>query len=518
MDQPLPRLNAAPSGSAVVLALAALTFLVHAATNGAYGYFRDELYYIACSDHLAAGYVDHPPLSILVLALNRALAGDSLFAMRFLPALAGACLVLVTGLLARQLGGGRFAQAVAATAVLVAPVYLEMGNFFSMNAFEPLTWTLCGALVIRIIQTGNARLWLLFGVVAGLGLENKHSMVFFGFGLFVALLLTPQRRLLRDRWLWGGVALAALIFLPNVVWQATHGWPTLEFMRHAQQFKNTAISPVEFLLQQVLMVQPVALPIWLAGLGYYLFSTEGRRYRVIGWTYLIVLTVFLFEHAKSYYLAPIYPLLLAGGAVAIDRGIQRRRHHWLRPALLSLLVVGGVVTAPLALPVLPVEAFVRYGNALGVGELAKRAPSERNAVAELPQYFADMFGWQELVAAIAAAYNSLPPEDRAQAAIFVQNYGEAGAIDFFGKAYHLPPAISPHNTYWLWGPGRSSGEIVIVLGGSEQELQTYFESVVQVGATHCRYCMPFENNRPIYIARKIKQPLSVIWPQLKRYI
>jgi 4-amino-4-deoxy-L-arabinose transferase-like glycosyltransferase len=508
-----------PANATVLLvALAGLTLLLHLLTSEAYGYFRDELYYIACSNHLAAGYVDHPPLSIAVLALVRWALGDSLLAIRFVPAVAGALLVLLTGLIARELGGGRFAQGLAALAVLVAPVYLAMHSFFSMNAFEPLLWGGAAYVLVRLAKDGNPKLWLLFGVLVGVGLENKHSMLFFGFSTVVALLLTPQRRWFATGWPWLAGLVALIIFLPNLVWQATHQWPTLEFLRHAQAYKNYPVSPVEFIGQQILTLQPVTLPIWLAGIVYCLFSPSDRRFRFLGWIYVVALVVLLAEKGKPYYLAPAYPMMFAAGAVALEHITERAGWNRVRAAFIGVLVVAGLVTMPMGLPVLPVDTFIWYSQALGLGAVAKKAPSEKNQAGALPQYFGDRLGWNEVVGAVARAFNRLSPQDRGKAAIFVQNYGEAAAVDFFGSKYHLPKALSGHNNYWLWGPGEYSGEVVVVLGASREELQALFETVEQVETVHCGYCMPYENDRPVYICRHLKRPLREIWPQLKHYV
>lgn len=513
----MQRTRTATADRALIGAIAAVPFILHLLTNTRYGYFRDEFYYIACSQHLDWGYVDHPPLSIAVLALERWLLGDSLPAIRFLPAVAGASLVFLTAMMARELGGGRFAQALAAIAVAVAPIYLGLDSFFSMNAFEPLFWTAAAYVLIRIVNTENSKLWLLFGIVAGLGVQNKHSMVFFGFGVAVALLLTRERKRLLDKWLWLGAGTAVLIFLPNVVWEITHNWATVEFMRNAQGYKIAPLSPIEFVMQQILMLHPLALSIWFAGLCYF-FSRDGRRYRFCGWMYVVLLAVFMAEKAKAYYLTPIYPLLLAAGATAIEGIAQRANWRWLRVAAPSALVIGGIVTAPLALPVLPVEALIRYARLLGAEGSVKHTTAETATLGELPQYFADMFGWDAVVGTVARAYESLSPEERGKAAIFVSNYGEAGAINFLGKAQHLPEAISGHNNYWLWGPGKYSGEVVIVLGSSLEELKALFETVEQVGTVRCQYCMPYENDRPVYICRRLKRPLQEIWPLLKHYV
>ena len=513
------RVERRPDTAVAVLAgLATIKLALHLATNHNYDYFRDELYYIACSKHLALGYVDHPPLSIFLLAVVRWTLGESLFAIRLLPAVAGAALVVLAGLLARALGGGRFAQALAGLSVVIAPVYFAGADFFSMNAFEPLSWMLAALIVIRLLNSGDARLWVAFGVVVGFGAENKHSMLFFTFAVMVAVLLTRERRHLVDKHLWLGAAVACLLLLPNVLWQATHGWATLEFMHNARAYKNAPVSPGDFVAQQIVAMHPFTAPIWVTGLVAGLGAASWRRYRLLGLTYVVILVVFIVAQAKVYYLTPIYPMLLAAGATVIERCTSRRGWRWLRPASIGVLVVGGAVTAPLTLPVLPVEMFARYADALHLNDAAKRAPSERQVLGDLPQYYADMFGWREMVATVAHIYDSLPPDDRAVAAIYARNYGEAGALDFFGKAYGLPAAISGHNTYWLWGPRDFGGAVVITVNVPEADLARYFESVVQAGATSCRFCMPFENNRPIFVCRGLKKPLAEIWPELKRFI
>ncbi|MBI1815190.1 MAG: glycosyltransferase family 39 protein [Deltaproteobacteria bacterium] len=497
-----------------VAGVALVTFLLHGLTSGGYGYFRDEFYYLACSDRLAAGYVDHPPLSIWLLAGSRWLLGDSLLALHFLPALATALLVLVTGHLTRVLGGGRWAQALAAVAAAVAPVYLVVGNFYSMNAFEPLLWTVGALIVVHLIHTDDARWWLALGLVIGLGLENKHSMLFFGLGLSVAVVATPLRRHLFRRWVWLGALVALVLFLPNLLWQFRYGFPTLEFMRNAQLFKNAPLSLTQFVGQQILMVHPVTLPLWLAGLCWYFATSAGRRYRALGWIYVVVFALLVLQRGKAYYLAPAYPPLLAAGAIAFATWTDRRA-RWLRSAYLALLLAGGFVLAPLGLPILPADTLVGYARALGVQEGVK---AETNELGQLPQHFADMFGWSEMVDTVADVYNRLPADDRARCAIYAQNYGEAGAIDFLGRTHGLPHALSGHNNYWLWGPGNVTGEVVIVVGGSAADLAGFCETVEQVAVTHCRYCMPFENNRPIFLCRNHQGRLQQIWAQLKRYI
>src|SRR6266581_3643537 len=320
------------SESALIAFFSAVALLIHLLTNGRYGYFRDELYYIVCARHLDFGYVDQPPLSILLLRLSEILLGDSLFAIRLLPALAGAATVALTGAIARELGGRAWAIALACAASLCALFNLAVGNFFSMNAFEPLLWMGCVYLYVRIINGGSPTLWLWLGAVLGVGLENKHSTAFFAAGIFVALLLTPERRYFAGKWIWLGGLIALAIALPNVLWQLQNHWPTFELLSNiAHSDKNVALSPVQFIVQQIVFMNPGTLPLWLAGLLWLFGSREGRRYRAIGIIYLITLAEFIILHGKSYYLAPAYPMLFAAGGVAIER-IFASHLKWLKPA------------------------------------------------------------------------------------------------------------------------------------------------------------------------------------------
>lgn len=488
-----------------VAAVALLYGALHLATINAYGWFRDELYYIACGEHLDFGYVDHPPLVALIARLTRGLFGGSLFATRLPSVLAGMAVIWLCGSIACELGGGRWAQGMAALCAVVGPVYLFAFHVLSMNSFDILCWTLGAWIVVKIVNGGDPRLWLLFGLVCGLGLQNKHSLLFFGFGVFVGLLLTPERRHFRERWIWIGGAIAVLLFLPHVLWQVEHGWPTAEFVRNATAHKNVALSPLAFFGAQVKQMHPLTFPIWLAGLVW-LFRS---RYRVLAWAYVAAFLVLITQASKAYYLSPVYPPLFAAGATAIESWIRRPA---LRALLAVLLVAGGAATAPLTLPILPVERFTRYMRVLGIEVSA----GERHEMGALPQHFADMHGWEKMVAEVARVYNSLPPEERARTGIYGQNYGEAGAVDLLGRKYGLPKASSGHNNYYFWGP-QGSGETLIIIGGDPEDHRQAFKDVRQAGEIRCGLCMPYENNQPVWIARGLKAPIEQVWPMTKHF-
>ena len=510
----LPGTREAMRGQWILVAsFATVTLLLHFLTNGRYGYWVDELYFVACGEHLDWGYVDHPPLIAGVARASRLLLGDSLFAIRFFSAVAAALLVCVTGLIARELGGRRFALILAMLCVMAAPVYLLFGNLLTMNAFEPLLWMLCAYAIILVIGRKRPSLWLLFGLVVGIGLLNKYSMVFFGFAIVVGLLLSASRTVLLSRWVVAAALITAIIFLPNLVWQANHGWPTLELLGNARMYQHQPVTLLEFAGQQILLMHPVTFPVWLLGLFFLLRSAGAKAYRALGWTYVVLFALFAAVQAKNYYLAPVYPMLFAAGAVAIERWSNERRWKWLRKAMVAAVVVGGMITAPYVLPVLPIGMVPDYMRMIGI----KEPRSERREVGDLPQIFSDMLGWGDKVAAVARAYQRLSPEERTRCAIWGQDYGDAGAVDLLGAAYGLPKAISGHQNYYLWGPQGHTGEIVIVVGSSVDVLETLFEQVEVTEALHCEHCMPDKRDVPIHICRKMKIPLDEFWPQVKCY-
>ncbi|HZR05325.1 MAG TPA: glycosyltransferase family 39 protein [Candidatus Udaeobacter sp.] len=499
----------------LVILFSAVALLIHLLTNSRYGYFRDELYYIACARHLAFGYVDQPPLSILLLRLNELLLGSSLFAIRFLPALAGAATVAITGLIARELGGRAWAIALGCAGSLCALFNLAVGNFFSMNAFEPLFWMGCVYLLVRIINGGSSILWLWFGVLLGLGLENKHSTTFFAVGICAALLLTPERRHFAKKWIWFGGLIAFVIALPNILWQAQHHWPTYELLSNiAHSNKNVALSPAQFIVQQIVFMNPGTLPLWLSGLIWVFGSRHGRHYMALGIIYLVMLAEFVILHGKSYYLAPAYPMLLAAGGVAVER-VFANRLRWCKAALLILTLATGALVAPLAVPILPPAKLIAYMQAIGL-QLPR---TETSHTAPLPQIFADQFGWQEMAASVGHVYDHLRPDDKKRVAVFCQNYGEAGAIDFFGPKFGLPPAISGHQNYFLWGPRDWTGEVALVLDTRDDGAREQFASVEDLGQiVSSPWAMPFERRTHIYLCHDLKSNVREFWPRVKKWL
>lgn len=503
---------------AIVFALAAAAFLAQFLTATRYGIFRDELYYIACARHLAWGYVDQPPLIAFVTWLELHLGGASLYSLRFLPAVAGALTLWLAARLARALGAGTFGQALAALAVFISPGFLAFFHLLTMNAFEPLFWTAAAYVVVRLVQTGDQKLWLWFGFISGIGILNKWSMLSFGFALAIALFLTSERRAFARKWIWLGFAIAMLIWLPNVLWNIQHHWPFLELMRNVRASgRDVTRGPLGFLLDQAMFMNPVTAPLWIAGAWWYFFgrdpSTAARgRYRVIGWTWLVLLVLFIVLKGKSYYLWPVYPILFAAGGLAIERWTAARA-RFLRPVYVAAMLLMGALLAPMTLPVLSPQGFIHYQQALHLSppqvEHQPNGPLNQ-------QIYADMFGWEEMAREVARAYYALPADVRAKTALAASNYGDAGAIDYFGPRYGLPPAISGHQTYWFWGTHGYTGESLILVGESARRAHELCQNVDVVG--HVYHPLSREDEHfDLYWCHPLRWSLQQIWPQAKHF-
>ena len=486
----------------VSVALCAVKLLLHAFTSlRHYGYFRDELYYLDMARHLDWGYVDAAPL-IAVYAKFAMLLGGSLAALRVLPALAGAALIVITVGIVRELGGRAYAQFLAGLCILLCPAVLLMDSLLTMNAFEPLYWMGCIWVVARILRTGNSRLWLWFGVLAGLGLENKHSTLSFGFAVTVALLLTHHRREFARQWIWIAGAIAVALFLPNIIWQIRHHFPTIEDLANVRrEGKNVVLSPFAFVKEQIIDLHPILLPVWLTGFIWYL---RDRRWRVLGLTFAVFFALMVVAHAKNYYVFPIYPMLFAGGAVAAERWLTHRA-AWTRAIVVAVIILGTVPFLPLTTWMLPPERLLAYESAIGF----QPAKAEVHHESLLPQPVADQIGWPELVRDVAAIYNSLPPEERAVTGIWAGNYGEAGAINEFGPRYGLPRAYSRHQNHWYWGPPPQVYKNLIVIQWSLDDVRDSCDSY-QPFDHYQRFGMG-EENAPIYLCRGVKFDIQKIW-------
>jgi hypothetical protein len=495
------------SRTGLIWALAALA--VHLAGNAHYGFFRDELYFIICGRHPALGYVDQPPLTPLLAALSQSF-GTSLFALRVVPAVCAAIATYAACVLTAELEGGLFAQSIAGLVMIVAPEMMALGFRLSPDTIELCTWPLIALWTLRLARGADPRWWLAVGAVTAIAAWSKYTVAFFIVALLVGMLLTPARRALKTPWLAAGALLAAIFVLPNFLWQVHNGYPMLQLLEN--DYGKFVLKDPPFPLQQIVIMSPLLSVVWLTGLVW-LLARRGTRF--LGIAYLALIAVMWAFDAKNYYPGPVYPYLIAAGAVPIERWTSARR-FW-RVAAVAAIVAFAIPSTPFVLPVLPLKTFVAYQELLGrIFHL--RFHVDRNAGNDVPiQYYADMTGWPELAAATGEVYASLPPAERAQAAVLANNAGEAAALDVYGKRYGLPPALSGNNNYWLWGPRGFTGNVLIDVHGSLREDRLRFASVRLASVFRNHYAMPYENNVPIYLCRGIHRPLAALWPKLRNY-
>ena len=510
-------MNGIPSQRAATIAvvlIAAAKFILHMVFNGSYDFFRDEFYYIASGEHLDWGFVDHPPLIPLIANCSRMLFGDSLRAIRFVPAVASSVIVIQGAAIARLMGGGWFARILTALCIAGAPMYLSDGGMLTTNSLEPLLWMGCAYYAIRAVKEDDPKYWLWFGIIGGIGLQEKYSMGVFLVGITAGLLLTSARPWLMHQVFWIGAALALLVFLPNVIWNENHNWPFLEVMRNLKiTGRDVVLSPIRYFIEQWLLIHPLTAPIWIAGLAGLFFWKRLSPYRFLAWAYVAVFAFFVISRGKNYYVAPIYPMLLAAGAIATEQLFARPRLNWLRPLSLLTIFVAQLALLPIIVPILPIERLGAYLDSLPFA--VPRSEVNHLRVA-LPQHYADQFGWRELVELVGRGWRQIPESERSDCAIFAQNYGEAGAIDFFGARYGLPPAISGHLNYYLWGPRNYSGNCMLVIGDRKEVLESKFDQVEYSGTTDAPYAV--QNHIPVFLCRRPKfGALAAVWPELKTW-
>jgi hypothetical protein len=507
------RVTPPPIAWSAIAGVVAAKLAIHALSSGpfAWGYMTDELYFLDCADRLAWGYVDHPPLSVALLVPVRAILGDSIPALRVLPTLFSALAVLATGLLAREMGGRRAAQGLAALALLTAPVSLALGTYHSMNPIDQALWAVGFVLLARILNGGSDRIWLALGLLVGIGLLNKVSMAWFGAGLGAGLLLTRERRRLATPWPWAAGAIALALVSPFVWWQQQHGWPFLEFSREAAEYKVGAVSPLALLEGQILAMNPLAAPLWIAGLVACFTHAALARYRPLAWIFVTTFGILAASgSARIHYLAPAFPVLLAAGAIVVERASAAR--PWLPRAAAIALALSGLVALPLSVPLLSPAATVAYQSALGF-----TPPQERESSGVLPIHLALFQHTGATLDAVTRAYQTLSPEERAKVEILTDSFGQTGAIDQLGPRRGLPRSIGTHNQYWLWGPGDATGELVLVVRESQAELEQWFQRCDRVAEIECPYCMPMLDAEAVFVCRGARRPLRELWPEMKRY-
>jgi hypothetical protein len=514
------------SDNAVLIYLALFKLIIHLLTSIGYGYFGDELYFLAMTKHLDFGYVDIPPLIVYLAALSRFLFGASLFAIHLLPAITGAVMVYFAGLMARELGGGRFAQWFTALTVLVAPYILFVNSIFTYDTFDQLCTIILFYLVIRIINLESPKRWLLLGIIIGLGVMTKLSMIYTGGALVISLLLTSRRKSFLTIWPWLALFIAAVICTPYLVWQSVHGWPLLTY------FHNYALNPyrphqqpVQFFMTLFLFqLNPILLPVWLLGLIYILFNKEGRKYRILGFTFLILAIFYtgLMQLESRQLVSACFPLL-AAGVIWLERiispsAVNWKRISWLKQVYIGIIFVSATLMAPISLPILPIPVLEKYWSATPA--FIRECDYQLGII---PHHYRFSSGWTEMAKEVAAVYHSLPEAERKKCTIWAGFYWDAGAIDLLGKKYGLPDAISNCQSYHIWGVDRlNSGqvpEVAIMLSTAPGfPAHDYYNEVASIKVFKTsNYSVYSGKYLQIYICRKSKVNFIEAWEEHKFY-
>ncbi|HTW82942.1 MAG TPA: glycosyltransferase family 39 protein [Candidatus Sulfotelmatobacter sp.] len=495
-------------GVLVALVVAGVVAIVHLAVAGRYDAFRNELYFIVCGRHPAFGYVDQPPLVPLLAAATQ-LFGDDVWLLRLPAVLAAVALIGVTYRFVRDLGGSPVAVTLATVAVAICPLLVGVSTTLTTSSFEPLAWTLVAWLLTRALLAGDRRALPWAGVVAGLAFEAKYGIVIWLIGLAIGLLCTPERRVFRSGALWLGVGIAVVLAAPNVVWQTVHGWPFLAVVQNHIVRDPVRPGAIGSIVVQLFAANVALAPLWLAGVIAPFVRADLARLRFLAIGFVVAVVLLVVTHGKDYYFAGLYPTAFVVGGLACA-GLAR-------PLRIGWLVLAGafsVLLAPVVLPILPPPVLARYLDATRL----RPVPDERAAVgAPLTQVFSDEMGWRSLEQSVAAAYEALPPADRARVAILAVDYGEAAAIDVYGAKDGLPPAISGNDQYWLWGPRDHDGSVILHVNGEPAMWAAFCAQSSVVGTFGAPYAMPYENDRPIILCRGLRADLRDTWYRFKRY-
>ena len=496
----------------IALGMGIMAFALHAAFAGGYDVFRDELYFIVCGRHPAFGYADQPPLVPLLSAGFYAL-GHNAWILRLPATLAAGGLAWLAVRFARLLGGGTFAAICAGVCVTIAPMLMGVVATLNTTSFDPLAWTLIAYLLVKAVRDGDRSALLWCGVVAGLDFEAKYALYVWAIALIIGLVATPERRIFRDKMLWFGAAIAVAIGLPSILWQATHGWPFLE-LAAAARAKNTDTPPLSFIVNQVLIMNPLLAPVWIAGVVAPFVIHDLKPIRFLAIAFLASFALTLLTHGKDYYIAATYPTVFIMGAVAWGHWLQKARGRIALGAWGGFAMALSVLASPLALPVLSVDALRTYI------EHAPFKPQQQEKSFKgtlLPQLFADQLGWHDFTDQVGEAWQKIPVAERTRTGIKLENYGEAAALDLYGPAYGLPPALSGHNQYYLWGLRGQKPVNLLVVQNNPDRLKPYCQKTIILGETYSRDAMDYENGKTIALCQGLKVDIVKLWPELKNF-
>lgn len=503
------------SDNVTLIFLASAKVIIHFLTNTAYGLNSEEFLQLAMADHLAWGYHEGPPFFPFIAALGRPVFGDTIFAIRLLPAVAGGGLVILTGLLVRELGyGGRFAEVLGGVSVIIAPVFLRTNTLFLPITLDQFFWCLATYLVVRIIKSPQPYyLWLILGAVCGIGFLNKYTMLLWAIGFTTGALMTRHRKwFFSSYWPYLGLACALVIVLPNLLWQAENAWPIVDQIIRTGEGTSSKALRWGFLLNQVLLLHPMTAPIWLAGFFYLILKKAAIPYRLFFWQYLILLLLMFFYGGRDYYLAPAYPLLFAAGAISIERWLRSRHLHWIKPLYLTLMLQGGLLVAPYGLPLLPASYLKLYAGFLA--EYAYLDGPLRNGegqLEELPPIFGEMFGWRQRAQAVAQVYHTLDEQEKESCVVLTDNMAMAGALRYYGRQMNFPPAQCREGSFAKWGPGDKPGDVVVTAGIPLDTLRAYYGFIRHQETVHVEYAPKALADTPIYLCKKPAITLQEFW-------
>jgi hypothetical protein len=489
----------------ILLLLALALFLLHMFTNHQYGFHQDEMVVVDNAYNLDWGYVEYPPITPFLTRISIGIFGLSLVSARIFAALAHSIVMVLAGLMARELGGKRPAQILAAVATATAPVALIQGATVMYVTYDFLWSVLIVYFIIRLLKSEDPRWWLGIGAVIGLGMMTKYTMAMFAAGIVGGVLLTDARRYLKSPWLWGGVGLSLLVFLPNMIWQIQHNFISLDFLQGIHE-RDVEIGRAEgYILEQfVFCANIAAIPLWIAGLYFYFFRQDGKRYRMLGWMFVVTFLIYLFAQGRSYYQAPAYPMLIAAGTIVWQGRIEKRPGQMAHGALWTSwtsLAVGAIFAGILTLPIAPINSPIF------------------NMVAEVHDTFTEQIGWHEMIKTVADVYADLPIEEKPQVGILTGENDEAAALNIYGSEYGLPKAVSGSDTFYLRGYGNPPPETVITVGLDRSYLGQFFEQCTMEGTITNSYGIDNDLANPpgIYVCRNARLPWNEIWRMIKHY-
>ncbi len=488
----------------------ALTLTVHLLCINGYGYFRDELYYLACANRLDWGYVDHPPLSVAILKFFTTLLGEHLWAVRTPGILAGLGTVALYGMVAARLGANKLGQIIACLFAGIAPVCAVVTHLYSMNGVDITIWAGAALLWLKIAQDKNPKLWLWLGLVCGIAMLNKLSGAWLVAGIGIGTLCSPRRIELKSIYPWLAFLIAFVVFFPHFIWQQEHHWITQEFVRNAAEFKMVAQPPWVILGVQVVVTNPVLSILWIIGIGAAIKNPQWRSYAI---PYFLVITLLLISmRSRENYPAPSYIFVVPFGAIVLSEWLAESKSRLISYA--TAIVLSSIFCLSLALPLLPPTIFEKVVNRIVSGAQVDVPISEVGKKSPL-QGHADMFGWQKMGRVTHAIWEALPEEERLRTPIFGMNYGESSAVWFNNRDKYGFKVIGRHNEYWLWGPGDWDGQTLIVVGTLTPQIENSFESSLQVAQLNEPWAVPEESHAPITILRGLKKPVPEFWQEIR---